>query len=384
MTIITGPNGAGKTTVLNMISRTMGWQVALLALPDSEAKSVESDLGDPNLFTTNRPAPNGYVETGDGRISLRLQDAKSISHIYNAVGSTKGVYITSHRQKFIYSPIASIPLKVDSMDAMLLQYTNRYRSSYAKQSAQELLKAEDSPSYRLKSCLMSMAVFGEGNSKVSPDHRLLSAFLEFEEILRVVLPEEIGFQKFYIRMPELLLISNVGAFPIEALSGGAAAIVDLAWQMFLASKIYDDFIAMIDEPENHLHPSMQTRLLPSLLKAFPRAQFIAATHSPLMINSVESSNVYVVRRSDESFFSSELLDMINRASSSNEVLYDVLGVDATVPAWAEERFQQIVQQYDGKAGDAGALKEMARALRDAGMGDRIAAAFEKVSEPAND
>lgn len=385
MTVITGPNGAGKTTVLNMISRTMGWNVALLAVPPDQVRDIEDEIGEDSLFSHFVSSPSGFVVTSDNqKVDLGLQNARNISQVYSAIGSTRGVYITSHRQQFVYSPISSIPLKVDALDVMLSQYTNRYRSSYSRQNQQEILKAEDSPTYRIKSCLISMAVFGEGNSKVSPDPAALAAFSGFEAILKIVLPQEIGFQKLHIKMPELLLVGGNGVFPIEALSGGAAAIVDLAWQLFLASSIYEDFIVMIDEPENHLHPSLQKRLLPSLMAAFPNAQFIVATHSPLMINSVEESKVYVVGRFDSHLFSSRLLDLINKASSSGEILYDVLGVDGSVPAWAEERFLSIIQSYEGRGDDASALRAMARELRDAGMAERIASAFEKVSRSVDD
>ncbi len=40
-------------------------------------------------------------------------------------------------------------------------------------------------------------------------------------------------------------------------------------------------ILLIDEAEQHLHPSMQADLLVGLQKAFPKVQIIATTHSPL-------------------------------------------------------------------------------------------------------
>ena len=42
---------------------------------------------------------------------------------------------------------------------------------------------------------------------------------------------------------------------------------------------YGGFAELIDEPEQHLHPGMQQRLLPALQRAFPLVQFIVATHT---------------------------------------------------------------------------------------------------------
>ncbi|MFL1399228.1 AAA family ATPase, partial [Acinetobacter baumannii] len=61
------------------------------------------------------------------------------------------------------------------------------------------------------------------------------------------------------------------------------SIIDLAWQIFLYSHDKDEFVVTIDEPENHLHPSMQRSLLNDFVKAFPKAQFIVVTHSPFIV-----------------------------------------------------------------------------------------------------
>lgn len=47
-------------------------------------------------------------------------------------------------------------------------------------------------------------------------------------------------------------------------------------------------IVLLDEIEQHLHPSWQLAMVPQLAKAFPTVQFIATTHSPLVaIGSAE-------------------------------------------------------------------------------------------------
>lgn len=385
VTIITGPNGAGKTTVLNMLSRTMGWSVALLTVPQPDQRQIESEVSSLNLpFDNSEPSSGFIVLSDDSKIDLGLSQGRNISQIYNAIGSVNGVYITSHRQQFQYSKINSIPAKFDALDSILDGYISKYKMSYGNQREQEIVKLENSPTYRIKSSLISMAVFGEGNSVVAPNPEALDTFRGFEQVLRVVLPEEIGFERFYIKMPELLIVGRGGVYPFESLSGGAAAIVDLAWQVFLASKIFTEFLVMIDEPENHLHPSLQKRLLPGLIAAFPSAQFVIATHSPLMINSVESSNIFVVRQSRAGKFYAQILDMLNKGSSSQDILYDVLGVDGSTPSWAETRLSEIIEKYEGRGSDRFALKDMTQELKASGLADRMASAFSKIIERSND
>jgi len=45
-------------------------------------------------------------------------------------------------------------------------------------------------------------------------------------------------------------------------------------------------IVLIDEIDLHLHPKWQRRVVNDLLRAFPRIQFIATTHSPFIIQSL--------------------------------------------------------------------------------------------------
>ncbi len=46
-------------------------------------------------------------------------------------------------------------------------------------------------------------------------------------------------------------------------------------------------IVLIDDIDIHLHPELQYKVLPTLLKLFPKVQFIVTTHSPLFILGME-------------------------------------------------------------------------------------------------
>ncbi len=50
-------------------------------------------------------------------------------------------------------------------------------------------------------------------------------------------------------------------------------------------------VVLIDEIDLHLHPKWQRRVVSDLQRAFPKLQFIATTHSPFIIQSLESGQV---------------------------------------------------------------------------------------------
>ncbi|HRC58255.1 MAG TPA: AAA family ATPase, partial [Kofleriaceae bacterium] len=56
---------------------------------------------------------------------------------------------------------------------------------------------------------------------------------------------------------------------------------------------------LIDEIDLHLHPTWQVRLIPALKKVFPKLQFIATTHSPMMMPGLEADEIYLLTQDAE-------------------------------------------------------------------------------------
>ena len=57
-------------------------------------------------------------------------------------------------------------------------------------------------------------------------------------------------------------------------------------------------ILLVDEIEQHLHPSMQERIVGSVKELFPEMQIIVTTHSPLVLQGVDSTQVISLQRDD--------------------------------------------------------------------------------------
>lgn len=62
---------------------------------------------------------------------------------------------------------------------------------------------------------------------------------------------------------------------------------------------YAQAVVLIDEIENHLHPSWKKKLMSSLRAAMPRVQFISSTHDPLCLRGMKDGEVRVLYRSEE-------------------------------------------------------------------------------------
>ena len=122
----------------------------------------------------------------------------------------------------------------------------------------------------MKEAIIAMAMFGEGNKHVQGNEDVLNAYLGFIKALRTMLPESLGFQDIAVRPPEVVLVTTSGEFIIDAASGGVMKLIDLTWRLHMFSRTNKEFVVTIDEPENHLHPTMQRALFRRLVKTFPK------------------------------------------------------------------------------------------------------------------
>ncbi len=100
---------------------------------------------------------------------------------------------------------------------------------------------------------------------------------------------------------------------MDQLSAGSLYVLqrllDLVMKAYAAHQLADDAnraddlygvpgVLLIDEAENHLHPKLQKRLLPSVREMFPNIQIIVATHSPFIVGSIPGAKVLLCRRTE--------------------------------------------------------------------------------------
>jgi hypothetical protein len=292
----------------------------------------------------------GEISYTAGQIAT-LRVPPNVTEAYNIeINNQQGVpglFIPSHRPAYVYQKVETIPTELNAREQLLNNYLNELRSRFA------IGGRTRSPSFRIKESLISLATFGYGNEAIARNDDAVATFEGYQDVLRVVLPKSLGFQRIHINPPEVVLETQTGPFSFDAVSGGIAALIDLSWQLYMSWLVYGQggFVAVIDEPENHLHPELQRALLPDIIRAFPSVQFIVATHNPFMVTSTPEARVYALTYTDDRTVVSSELDLVNRAGSANEVLRDILGVPVTMPLWVEQRIQDILERYS--ASDVG-------------------------------
>lgn len=359
LTVLTGANGAGKTTILNLLSKSTGWDPQFVSSYGTDEKGVSKYFNSlkafgKKLFIKFLPVDDdqtvanklGELEFSDGTIGdlVLPTDVSNGTYSIEVKGgkTEKGVYVHSHRPNFPYKAVKAIPTEVATRKQIYDKY-NEFNKTFVFDTYRNADKV--SATSLIKETLASLAIFGYGNQSVvqnEPARKLLEGYVD---ILKIVLPSKLGFESISVNVPEVILKTKTGDFPIDAVSGGISSIIDITWQLYMFADTSEAFIALIDEPENHLHPELQRSFLGNLIKAFPKVQFIVATHNPFMISAVKDSNVYVLNYNEENKVYSTKLDYVNRAGTSNAILREVLGIDTSIPFWAEEHLKGIVKKY---------------------------------------
>jgi energy-coupling factor transporter ATP-binding protein EcfA2 len=404
LTILTGTNGAGKSTVLKILKCHLPYEKdeSFLATPIKKEGKTSFSLGKwasekldkiRSKELTENTADIGSITYSDQRTSyLTIPEQGSIQYALkrSIAVQVNGININSHRTLPRYEELKSISISgIKPLDAYKdffeIQRSYAEQSTYIKDGAARKIN----PVSALKQAIISFATFGVGNQHVSPIPELIGLYEKFQEILKTVQPKEVGFERLEIRTPEVIIISSSGEFPIDGASGGLMSIIQLSWQIFLQSLIYGDsrFMVLIDEPENHLHPSMQRSFLSNIVKAFPKGRFVVATHSPFIISSVKDSYVYALRHhtSDGTTMvplkarsvDSEMLDQIQKAGPANDILREVLGVPVTMPEWSVEKLEEISNTFSKIEISAHSVKNLREQLKEAGLSEFFSYAMER-------
>lgn len=88
---------------------------------------------------------------------------------------------------------------------------------------------------------------------------------------------------------------NLQSIPLSNLGSGYEMIFSLIYAFHLSKKEKKKLIILIDEPELHLHPKLQSDFIELLLSFSKDSQIILTTHSPLFIKQSMNNNKVQVR-----------------------------------------------------------------------------------------
>jgi hypothetical protein len=149
---------------------------------------------------------------------------------------------------------------------------------------------------------------------------------------------------------EVIVDTDDGPVPIEALSQGTTSL--MGWVGIVLQRLYEVYgmeddptrqyaLILIDELDAHLHPAWQQGLPARLSQIFPTAQFIATTHSPLIVGGLPADQVILLERNKDGIVERVPVEAEMTMGRADQVLTgNLFGLISTLDIETQEKLNE--------------------------------------------
>ena len=103
--------------------------------------------------------------------------------------------------------------------------------------------------------------------------------------------DEIPLVEYTRDFEDITYTENGKTMLVNYLSAGYQSLLWMLMEISFRIALLNPGIVLIDEIDMHLHPRWQWKILDALHSSFPKVQFIAATHSPIIISSFRDAKL---------------------------------------------------------------------------------------------
>ena len=312
-TLLVGENGVGKTTLLQCLS----WMRPIPYFPPGEDK--QSGI-QPWLYDQDPHRMASLLRDGVGRTTLRAEMVE-VPDLASYGSSTPcvrtGIQLDAGYSEFGDWELADAQRIDDesatTVEPFVITYAaNRYMGrrnadmlsdfepvDLLQTDRTELIDAAHVLSKLDYSTLKDNVKSGARLNLMKRALTKILPFIDSPGDIEILDPEN--------RLGSLRFRTRNGMVPLSGLSLGhrtvTAWIVDLAWRLVerypeSANPLEEPAVVLIDEIDLHLHPHWQRTIMKQLSDNLTNVQFVATTHSPLMITSMRDVNVAVLRQTE--------------------------------------------------------------------------------------
>jgi len=144
-----------------------------------------------------------------------------------------------------------------------------------------------------------------------------------------------------------------------------------AWIQGRGNILDMEAVFLLDEPESHLHPVWQRRVLPAFQRLFPKAQIFVATHSPFVISSLNHGLIHRLVMDQNGLVTAAPPQQARAGDSYISVLEEIMGLEE----WYDPETEKLLADFRAERekafqGDAAAKAkalEMAQQLGNRSM-----------------
>lgn len=350
-TLLIGANATGKTAILDALAIALG--AALISVPDTRSRGIgRRDVrrtyrfsGETGHFVEHYPARIEASGTVGGSKLVWVRELKSAK----SWTTRKGTYA-------IRQVIGGLVRRSTDDDRIVFPYigyygTNRFWLDQRPTAKGKVDRVGRNSRYiGYKGCLTSISSTRDLTAwikhlaliEVQRRERLKTLHAVYEAIAACV--EDAVAAEFDFAEDDIVIeFSKDSRVPLQLLSDGqrsmAAMAADIAMRCSQLNPHLNERasaetpgIVLIDELDLHLHPRWQRGVVEHLIKAFPRLQFVATSHSPFIIQSVSQGGVINLDQGTD-------VPEMPEAQSVEDVAENIMGIDLPQQS---QRFQNMV------------------------------------------
>ena len=279
--IITGKNGSGKTSILNAIVEHLDYikedvSKDFASLKDNlkRFQKWQKDNTDPNDTLSIERSVMYYqdrIKKYFGKVEIDFTDIDSLIRNYQESKFIIAFY-QADRKVRMSEPINPTKPNIKEKWNVKETATQEFLNFLSDLKIQEALAR---------------------NEKLEEEANVITQwFSEFEGLLKEVFQDDDLRLVFNYKDYSFRIGTEGKSFKFTEMSDGFAAVLDVIVDLILKMQNKDKLIVLIDEIETHLHLELQKIILPLLTKIFPNIQFIVTTHSPFVLNSLNSAMAF--------------------------------------------------------------------------------------------
>ena len=322
-TLLVGDNGVGKTTILQCLARMR----PVFNIASDEDEEPRPKPIEPELARESNNDFFGALARSDGDAKANLEAHFSVGAPLTGTGSQERTISTSIKFSHLQGKLAQLDaggsgadkdyeflMRVD--EPLVLAYGAGRHPKAANADAAATLDPIDSlfeVEAELHDAEILLSQLDHAVLRKQPG--ALKKLSTLKNMLSEILPDIEHPDDIEVLGPAvqgtppdqagIRVKTSDGRIPFGQLGLGCQTVfswtTDIAWRLIeqfpdSPDPLREPAIVIVDEIDLHLHPHWQRQIRRHLTRHFPRIQFIATAHSPLMAQSSLDTNLAVLRR----------------------------------------------------------------------------------------
>ena len=347
--VLAGVNGSGKTTILEAIKDF--FDNKNINFGDIEKSNVNlkiffEDFEKKQIEEAEKSSIDNYEH--------KLQDFFSALKSYEYNRKNKGEYYDYLIAKKFDTPPKIIYVPAENKFEEIQTYSTTLSKEYEFINIINSNVIRDIPSY-IATRRNYLATIEEDLTMKEITNKVVKEINRIFSVLKLDVKLK-GFSKDEKTMP--IFENSAGEeFDINDLSSGEK-------QLFLRTlsiKMLEpkNSIILIDEPELSLHPKWQQRIIEVYKKIGENNQIIIATHSPHILGSVSSENIFILYRDENGKIEAKTGDELYSSYGQpvDRVLKDIMGLESVRTPKIEKDLEELRKLVDEDKYDTKEFKE---------------------------